>query len=132
MALRIGRRKLHEGTEQKRAHTNNCHRQVKGMKEERKQIFGEGQQFHLQSLLGCCTEGQLITNLVQRVRINISQVPHFTWCSCLTCSAVVAVLQRLRDSGTQFLCPKGDGKAQGPARKLAVLLQSSIPLGMLL
>lgn len=28
-------------SEQKRAHTDNCHRQVKGKKEERKQILGE-------------------------------------------------------------------------------------------
>lgn len=84
--------------------TDNCHRQVKGKKEERKQIFGEEKQSISKVYLGsCCTKGQLVTNLVQMVEINILQVPHFTWGLCLTWSAVG---QRLRGSDSQFLNPK--------------------------
>lgn len=116
--------------EWKRAHTDKCHRQVKGKKERKKKenkSLDKREAVHLQSLFGCCTKGQLVTNLVQMVGKNILQVPHFAGCLCLTCSAAVAVLQRFR--GTQFQYPKGDGKAQGPSGKL---LQSSIPLGTLL
>lgn len=134
VALGTGRKKLCEGTGRKRARTDDCHRQAKGKerkKEERKQILREEKQSISKVYLGsCCTEGQRVTNLVQMAGINILQVPYFTWCLCLTWSAVVAVLQRLRDRDSQSTDPKGDGKAHSPARKLAALLQSSIPWGL--
>lgn len=44
----------------------------------------------------CCTEGQLATNFVQMVEINILQVAYFTRCLHLTESLSVAAFWRLR------------------------------------
>lgn len=87
MALKTGRTELSEGTGRTRAAQTADAGKLK--KERRKeQIFGEERLSIFKVCLGsCCTEAQLVTNLVQMVGINALQVAYFTRCLHLTESA---------------------------------------------